>query len=102
MNEPLREPFFLTGGHRGDSRRVAGAIRFHLAENQPFVDGNKRAALGAGLTFLRLNGYDVDDPEERLYAAMIAIAKRELDKGGLADLLRTLAHPVAADTPAET
>jgi death-on-curing protein len=73
---------------------MAAAYAFHIAENQPFVDGNKRAALGAALVFLRLNDIDVDDPEERLYEVMIAIATHQLDKTGLAALLRELAGRV--------
>jgi death-on-curing protein len=72
---------------------MAAAYAFHIAQNQPFVDGNKRAALGAALVFLDLNGVDVDDPEGRLYDAMIAIATRRLDKAGLAAVLRELAPP---------
>jgi death-on-curing protein len=36
---------------------MAAAYAFHIAENQPFVDGNKRAALNAAITFLGLNGH---------------------------------------------
>jgi death on curing protein len=70
---------------------MAAAYAFHIAENQPFVDGNKRAALGAALVFLELNGTDIDDPDERLFHAMIAIATGALDKNGLAQLFRELA-----------
>jgi death-on-curing protein len=70
---------------------MAAAYTFHIAQNQPFVDGNKRAALAAGLTFLKMNGVDVDDPAERLHDALIALAERRLDKGGLAALFRELA-----------
>lgn len=73
---------------------MAAAYAFHIAENQPFADGNKRAGLGAALVFLLLNGVDVDDAEGRLYEAMIAIAGRTLDKVGLAALLRELAKRV--------
>jgi len=72
---------------------MTAAYAFHIAQNQPFVDGNKRAALGAALVFLDLNGVKVDDPEGRLYDAMIAIATHELDKAGLAAVLRELAPP---------
>lgn len=41
---------------------MAAAYAFHIAENQPFVDGNKRAGLYAALAFLRMNGYRVVDP----------------------------------------
>jgi death-on-curing protein len=69
---------------------MAAAYAFHLAENQPFVDGNKRTAIVAALTFLRLNGRAADYPWTRLYDAMMALARGELDKAGLADLLRCL------------
>ena len=81
-----------------DLFHMAAAYAFHIAENQPFVDGNKRAALNAALVFLDINGWLVADPEMHLYDAMIAISSRALDKRGLAELLRSLAQP---DTAAE-
>ena len=38
-----------------DVIEVAAAYLFFLCRNHPFVDGNKRAALGACIVFLRLN-----------------------------------------------
>jgi death-on-curing protein len=70
---------------------MAAAYAFHIAENQPFVDSNKRTALNAALVFLDINGWLVVDPDERLFDAMIAISARTLDKRGLANLLRALA-----------
>ena len=72
---------------------MAAAFAFHIAENQPFVDGNKRAALNAALVFLDINGWLVTDPEQLLYDAMIAISSRSLDKAGLAELFRCIAQP---------
>lgn len=69
----------------------AAAYAFHIAQNQPFIDGNKRAGLGSALLFLSLNGIEIDDPEEQLYDAMIALAERRMDKIGLAVLLERLA-----------
>jgi death-on-curing protein len=53
---------------------MAGAYAFHIAEGQPFVDGNKRTGLNAALVFLEINGWSVDDPHEELYDAMIGLA----------------------------
>ena len=39
----------------GDVFDIAAAYAFHIAEAQAFNDGNKRAAIGAALTFLELN-----------------------------------------------
>lgn len=70
---------------------MAAACAFHIAQNQPVVDGNKRTGLLAALVFLDLNGVVIADPEGRLYDAMIEIAERRLDKVGLAGVLRSLA-----------
>lgn len=70
---------------------MAAAYAFHIAQNQPFLDGNKRAALAAALVFLELNGVMVVDPDGKLYGAMIDLAERRLDKAGLAALFAQLA-----------
>ena len=76
------ENTYYYGG--GDRFEIAAAYAFHLAEAQGFLDGNKRTAVACALTFL--GGPSSNQPE--LYDAMIAIAKREMDKAGLAAVLR--------------
>lgn len=73
-----------------DLAHMAAAYAFHIAQNQPFMDGNKRTGLVAALVFLDLNGVTILDPEEKLYDAMIAIAERRMNKDGLAELLQGL------------
>jgi death-on-curing protein len=63
---------------------IAAAYAFHIAENQPFIDGNKRAALLSALK----NGIIADRPVEEFYDAMIALAEKRLDKTGLAAVFR--------------
>jgi death-on-curing protein len=48
-----------------DMAEVAASYLYFLCKNHPFVDGNKRAALGACIVFLRLNGIEPksDGPE---------------------------------------
>lgn len=75
---------------QGDVFDVAAAYAFHLAESQAFVDGNKRTGMAAALVFLAGNGVIVPEATAELYAAMIAIAERRLDKAGFAELLRRL------------
>ena len=72
---------------------MAAAYAFHIAENQPFVDGNKRAAIGSALVFLDINGVNVSEATETLHTAMIDLSARRLDKPGLAILLQRLASP---------
>jgi death-on-curing protein len=70
---------------------MAAAYAFHIAENQPFADGNKRAAMGAALVFLDVNGAPAPEATDALHEAMIALAEGRLDKMGLAAILRGLA-----------
>jgi len=76
---------------------MAAAYAYHLAESQAFVDGNKRTALNAALVFLGLNGWDVDDPDELLFGAMIGIAEHKTSKEELARVLQRLAAPYEED-----
>src|SRR5882724_6467373 len=77
---------------QGDLFDIAAAYAFHLAEAQAFVDGNKRTAIGAALTFLDLNGFRTTADENMLYDAMIAIANKQLNKAGLAEIFRRTAE----------
>lgn len=76
---------------------LAAAYAFHIAENQPFVDGNKRTALASALVFLDWHQIEINDSGDELYSAMIAIAQKKLDKMGLAKLFQKLA--VVTDSP---
>jgi len=80
---------------------MAAAYAFHIAENQPFLDGNKRTAVLAAVIFLELNGFLVVEPPSALYDAMIAVAERRLDKPGLAALLQRLSRPVESSGTSE-
>jgi len=71
---------------------MAAAYAFHIAENQPFLDGNKRTALVSALVFLDINGFVILDEDMKLYDAMIAIANKLMDKFDLAELLKNLAE----------
>ena len=73
---------------------MAAAYAFHIAQNQPFVDGDKRTGLLAAIVFLDLNGVAIRDPGGQLYAAMIAVAERRMDKTGLAGTVRGLSSSV--------
>lgn len=65
----------------------ATAYPYHLAENHPFVDGNKRTADGAMEAFLRLNGYRLALSNEQAYNMVIQVAQGEMTKNELSDFL---------------
>jgi death-on-curing protein len=92
LQSALAMPQASFGGewlHR-DLHEMAAAYAFHLCQNHPFVDGNKRTALACALVFLELNGVSIEDPEARLYDAMMDIAAGSMEKLGLAEVLRAL------------
>lgn len=76
-------------GH-GDLFEIAAAYAFHIAESQAFVDGNKRTAASAAIMFLRINQVSFPQDDGTVYEAMIEIAKKRLDKPGLANVLRKI------------
>ncbi|MDP3723265.1 MAG: type II toxin-antitoxin system death-on-curing family toxin [Candidatus Omnitrophota bacterium] len=69
---------------------MAAAYAYHLCQNHPFVDGNKRTALACALVFLELNGMSVLDPHGLLKDAMVAVASSTMGKPQLAALFQTL------------
>lgn len=77
LESAVAAPRASVGGRSpyADLAEVAAAYLFYLCKNHPFVDGNKRTALGACIVFLRLNGINpkADTPEwERLTMAVAA------------------------------
>ena len=71
---------------------IAAAYAFHIAESQAFNDGNKRTGAASAITFLALNGIRVPKDDGSVYKALIDIANKQLDKPGLALVLRKLAE----------
>ena len=69
---------------------MAAAYAFHICQNQPFLDGNKRTALASALVFLELNEISVDDPKGKLLEAMLIMAKGALSKQQFAEVLKEL------------
>ncbi len=92
LESAITTPQASFGGHfvHEDLYQMSAAYAFHIAENQPFIDGNKRTGLAAGLVFLEFNGIELDDPSGELYQAMLDISVRKLDKSGFARLLQKL------------
>ena len=69
---------------------MAAAYAFHISQNHPFVDGNKRTALASALVFLEMNGNTIDDPKDMLYDAIITLATGKVGKNEFAQILRNL------------
>jgi death-on-curing protein len=77
---------------QGGLFEIAAAYAFHLSQSQAFIDGNKRTAAAAAISFLKKNGIDYPEDNGSLYQAMIEIAEKRLDKSGLAAVLKQQAE----------
>ncbi len=73
-----------------DIYEMAAAYAFHICQNHPFLDGNKRTALASALVFLEMNGISLLDPGGRLYNAMTNLATGKINKTEFAKILRSL------------
>jgi death-on-curing protein len=73
-----------------DTVDVAAAYLFYLCSNHPFIDGNKRAALGACLVFLQLNGYTPAPDSDDWETLTLAVAAGGLGRDEVTATLRKL------------
>lgn len=67
---------------------MGAAYLFHIAQNHPFVDGNKRTAVLAALVFLRVNGVEILPAPQPLEVVTRQVAAGKLSKDALTQWLR--------------
>jgi death-on-curing protein len=71
-----------------DLPAMTAAYLFHVAQNHPFYDGNKRTAAMAVLAFLRLNDVSRLPEPQKLEIVTRQVAAGELSKDELTDWVR--------------
>ncbi len=78
------------GGHYAhtDLYEMAAAYLFHLVQNHPFIDGNKRTGAVAAMVFLSLNGIEVDADGKALEKLVLAVAAGRTGKTTVAEFFR--------------
>ncbi|HUE46718.1 MAG TPA: type II toxin-antitoxin system death-on-curing family toxin [Aestuariivirgaceae bacterium] len=94
LESALHRPLDKFAYGQPDLCDLAAAYAYGLARNHPFVDGNKRTALVASLTFLEINGLRTTSTQAENVAAFLALAAGELDEDALAAWLRKHAETV--------
>jgi len=62
---------------------MAAAYTYHLCQNHPFIDGNKRVALASSLVFLEINEYEFNCKDEILYEKIMDMARGNIKKDDL-------------------
>jgi len=77
--------------------KMAAAYGYHLCNNHPFIDGNKRTAFVAMDIFLQRNGFEITASEEDAFKMMIKLSSGELSKKGSASWLERNVSPNEAN-----
>lgn len=92
LSSAIAVPQAAFGGQtlHSDLYEMAAAYAFHICQNHPFLDGNKRVALASALVFLDLNGITILDTEGELYEMMMAVARSNLGKPEIAAAFQRL------------
>ena len=88
LESALARPLNLAAYGQPDVAALAASYAFGLAQNHPFVDGNKRSAfLSVGL-FLGANGQRLTASQAEATVAIFGLASGDIDEATFAAWLR--------------
>jgi death on curing protein len=94
LDTVLARPLSRAGYGEPDIAELAAVHALGIAQNHPFIDGNKRTAFVAMEVFLRLNGYQFTVGDAEAVVMTLAMAAGELPDNEFAAWVRM--HTVAA------
>jgi death-on-curing protein len=77
-----------------DIAAMASVYLFQIGESQGFTDGNKRTGVASCVTFLAMNGHELDCEDLALFELAIATATGKVTREGVADWLRDHCSPI--------
>jgi death-on-curing protein len=72
---------------------MAAAYLFHLTQNHPFIDGNKRVGANSAIAFLHMNGVEPTFTQEALVEIVLGVAEGRVFKEELAVFFSEHAEP---------
>lgn len=75
-----------------DLFQMAAAYLYHIVQNHPFIDGNKRTGAMAAFVFLKLNGLTLDADELTFESLVLKAAQGQIDKSAIAGFFRKHSH----------
>lgn len=95
LESSIATPAVTFGGHylHETIPAMAAAYLFHLCQNHPFVDGNKRTGANAAITFLLMNDWDIDITEEELVNLVLGVASGAASKQNLTEAFAERCRP---------
>ena len=66
---------------------------FHIVQNHPFADGNKRVGAVAAYVFLALNEVPLTADQHAYAELVLSVARGETPKSGVAEFFRVNTAP---------
>jgi death-on-curing protein len=78
-----------------DIFEMAATYANSIALNHPFLDGNKRTALASSLTFLFINGFEIDEQTDfELADKTLDLVARKISKSDFAQHLKSRSREI--------
>ena len=72
---------------------MAAAYLFHIVQNHPFIDGNKRVGAVAAYVFLALNDVRLTADNDAYADLVLSVARGETPKSAVAEFFRANTIP---------
>jgi len=90
LESAIAMPYAGFGEHymHEDIFEMAAAYLFHIVQNHPFIDGNKRTGAASAYIFLAMNNILFDAGEDEFASMVLDVANGRMDKSGIAQYLR--------------
>lgn len=91
LQSAIAMPMAAFGGQylHTDLNEMAAAYLYHLAQNHPFLDGNKRVGAVAADVFLAMNDVELLAGEEEYADLVLSVACGKTSKSEVADFFRS-------------
>ncbi len=73
-----------------DLFEMAAAYLFHITQNHPFTDGNKRTGAACAIIFLAMNNIEIAADEDGVIDITLRVATGQADKSEIAKFFRSI------------
>lgn len=95
LQSAIAMPAATFGGQflHSDLCEMAAAYLFHIVQNHPFLDGNKRVGAAAAYVFLALNDLRLTADNDAYADLVVSVARGETPKSAVAEFFRASTIP---------
>ena len=94
LQSAVAMPQMAYGGEYLDADvfEMAAAYLYHIVQNHPFLDGNKRTGAATAIVFLAMNGVQIEADEDGLVELTLSVACGQSGKPEIAEFFRIRAR----------